>query len=227
MKKVMIALMFIVSVSTVSAQKFIPRIGVSSFRFTGENVVPGAKATSFTSLAVGLGYQVLLNDRFSLQPELNFTRKGAGVKAENFLLAETAVTGTFDLIIDYFEVPILAKATFGSSSTKFFVLAGPCVGYGIGGRVKYDFTSDDPYIGHQSGQIGMKFGKRPDNYRGSSFFIDNRVDVGVQGGGGVLIADKVFVDIRYSLGLTDVMDDGESKNRGFIFTVGMPFHLKK
>lgn len=227
MKKILTALLVVVSISTVPAQKFIPRIGVSVFRFTGEDVVPGAKSTSLTSLFIGLGYQVPITDCFSLQPELNFTHKGAGAEADNFEVEGIAVSGKFKVIMDYFEVPVLAKATFGSGSTKFFVLAGPSLGYGVGGRVKYDFTADNPMIGHQKGQLGLKFGEEPDNYQGSSFFINNRVDFGIQGGGGVLIADKVFIDIRYSLGLTDAMDDEESKNRGFIFTVGMPFNLKK
>lgn len=227
MKTVLTALLVVVSIAAAPAQTFIPRIGLSVFKLTGENAVQGAKGTSLTSLIVGLGYQIPLNDRFSLQPELNFTRKGAVADADNFVIIVTGVTGTFKVIIDYLEVPILAKATFGNSSTKFFVHAGPCVGYGVGGRVKYDFTANDPLIGHQKGQYGVTFGEQPEYYQGTNFYFDNRLDFGIQGGGGVLIADKVFIDIRYSLGLTDVMDDEDSKNRGFIFTVGMPFQLKK
>lgn len=225
MKNVLTALMVVVVMSAASAQKFIPRIGMTVFKLTGEEEdVPGATTSSLVGLTIGLGYQVRLNDRFSLQPEMNFVQKGATGNVNNLDLLGTTVNGKLKIVIEYFEIPVLAKATFGSSgTTKFFVLAGPSLGIGLGGRVKYDLTGSS--FGHRSGRLNLAFGKQPEN--SSSFYINNQLDFGIQGGGGVLFADKVFIDIRYSLGLSNTEDGYSSKNRGIVFTVGMPFRLVK
>jgi hypothetical protein len=225
MKNILIALMVVAVMSAASAQKFIPRIGASVFKVTGEEVPDSAGISSLLGFTLGIGYQIPINERFSLQPELNFVQKG--IKSDFDLEQDgTSIKGTIKLVIDYLEIPFLAKATFGST-TKYFVLAGPSLGYGIGGRVKYKLTTNDPFIGSPSGQTGVKFGEQPEDYEGGNVYISNRIDFGIQGGAGVLIADKVFIDIRYSLGLSDVQDGYDSKNRGVLFTVGMPFNIKK
>jgi opacity protein-like surface antigen len=225
MKNTLIAVMVVAVVSTASAQKFIPRFGASVFKVTGEEVPDSAGTSSLLGLTLGIGYQVPINDRFSFQPELNFVQKG--IKSDFDLEQDgQSFKGTIKLVIDYLEIPLLVKATFGST-TKYFILAGPSLGYGIGGRVKYKLITNDPLIGTTSGQTGIEFGEQPENYDGSNVYISNRIDFGIQGGAGVLIANKVFIDIRYSLGLSDVQDGYDSKNRGLLFTVGMPFNIKK
>jgi len=69
----------------------------------------------------------------------------------------------------------------------------------------------------------VKFGDGDDD---GIVYFSNQIDFGVQFGGGVLIAGKVMVDVRYGLGLTKFTDDVKAKNGGFQFTVGVPISLQ-
>ncbi|HEY9046616.1 MAG TPA: outer membrane beta-barrel protein [Ohtaekwangia sp.] len=96
-------------------------------------------------------------------------------------------------------------------------MQGPSVAYGLGGKYKYE-------EGSQKIETKVKFGNG--NSSNDDLYLGNKIDFGVQFGGGVLIAGKVMVDVRYGLGLTNITDGSNAKNGGFQFTVGVPISLK-
>lgn len=231
------ALLFLcltVSVFTYGQLSVIPRTGATLSRINWEE--DGLSSEPRAGFTIGLGLNIPFTEIFSFQPELNFIQKGSKGEAtlqESFDEATFDVYFSTDLHIDYLEVPLLLKFTFGEG-TKFFFTAGPGIAVGIGGRnkIKGEFTftnngTSETYPFSDSGRI--KFGETPENPDPESIdtYINNRLELSLQAGAGVLIKNKVMLDLRYGLGLTDLSDDGESKNRVLQLTAGMPIPVKK
>lgn len=219
---------------TATAQMFIPKAGLtlSTVNFEIESSGSGydESINSATGFAVGVGYSFGLGSMFSIQPELLFIQKGWNYNetyddggSYSYEYDETAH-------LNYIELPVLFKVSLGPDNLKFHINAGPSVGFGIGGKFKEKYNEDyfgDPYS--YSEDVKIKFGDMPDNYDGTDYYIDNSIDFGLQIGGGVTIAEKIIIDIRYGLGLSDLFDEadgsGESRNRVLQFTVGVPIRL--
>ena len=234
MKKTVLAIFAFVSfVVIANAQTIIPKVGISLTNIKEEESDPEeGDPKAKIGLTFGAAFNFEINDVFSLQPELTFIQKGFRTETS---AREDLGNGDFfaesskdKFIINYIEVPVLGKATFGSS-TKFYFTFGPSLGLGIGGKYKYDYTGSYSYQGitdseSESGSIDIKFGDEPEN--SEEIYIEKRVDIGLQVGAGLIIMDKINLDLRYGLGLTSLSSDVTVQNRALQFTVGIPLKLK-
>ena len=166
---------------------------------------------------IGLAAAIPLSgDRFYLQPELLFHQKGY---SSDFYYASEA--SSYIMTLNYLDVPVLAKATFG----KFFLSAGPYFAWGLGGKYKGTNT----YAGITYENEGkVKFGERPDGYSGSNDYV-NAFDFGFAGGAGVKIR-AVAIELRFGLGLLDLRDkdylDSPMRNRSLQLTAEFPLLFK-
>ena len=104
----------------------------------------------------------------------------------------------------YIEVPVMIKFPFGSGDTKPYVMAGPTVGWLLSAEVDGEDIKDEV----------------------------KSIDFGIAFGGGVSLPmgnNTVFVEGRYSLGLTDVnddpTDDTKFKTKGIQIMAGITFPL--
>jgi hypothetical protein len=234
MKKTPILLFLTVFVICVQAQTIIPKAGFTLSRIKFEEGDEYQKNKAGFTLGVGVNFE--LGEIFSLQPELNFIQKGARLELnEEFL--DTRIHSESKITINYLEIPVLARASFGNS-TRFYVSAGPSLGIGMGG--KYYFEETTSYMGFsetENNNRKIKFGDEPSNYNPETddyVYIPKRLDVGLQIAIGTIIAEKVMIDIRYGIGLTNLNDEDENNNddddslynRTFQFTVGIPINLK-
>lgn len=203
------------------------KVGLSLSTITETSDFPGADVKSLTGFTFGFAYQFPVNDQFYIQPELNFVRKGAKLDLD-IVEDQTSIDGTINLGIDYLEVPVLAKMYFGQTSTKFYLIGGPSVGYGIGGNAKYNLTITDPNFGtiSDSGSLPVNFG---DNESENGVNVQNRFDFGLYFGAGVRINNQFIIDARYNLGLSNLSGDSdeESKHRGFQFAIALPIRMNK
>ncbi|MBT1710183.1 outer membrane beta-barrel protein [Fulvivirgaceae bacterium PWU5] len=191
-------------------QTIIPKAGITLSTFGGDDA--GDDTKSKIGFTLGAGLNLPLGDgMFSLQPELNYVQKGA--KAE-YVDEDFNEDVTEKLTLGYLEIPVLVKVTFGEA-TKFYVNAGPSVGFGLGGKYKVE-------VGDESEDVDVKFGDGDDE---DKYYIEKGTDIGLQLGAGVIVAEKVMIDIRYGLGLTDLYDDVSMKNNVFQFTVGIPLSI--
>lgn len=207
MKKLLFVVAALVLVTSSYAQTVIPRVGVTLSTWGGDDAEAYGDAKSKLGFTLGAGFNMPLGEGpISLQPELNFIKKGVKFEGEDW-------TETYSL--SYLEVPVLVKATFGEA-TKFYVNAGPSVGFGLGGKLKWEEGDED-------GDEDIKFGDGDDE---DVTYVEKKTDIGLQLGGGVILGDKIIIDIRYGLGLTDLYEDASVKNNGFQFTVGYPIKLK-
>ncbi|MBL7859289.1 MAG: PorT family protein [Cyclobacteriaceae bacterium] len=239
MKKTILILLLIASSAVVAqAQTIIPKIGLSVSSTNGELETPGFSnsISSCTGFTIGLGYNYPLGTVgrgiFSVQPELSFIQKGFNGKTSGEINIGEAI---YQLVADqqykinYLELPVLAKIEFGSAKTKFSFLAGPSIGYGLGGKLKGKYTLDDGYDTWKENIDGkIKFGKEPSNAEEDFdvVYFDNRLDVGLNLGAGVTLYNKIAIDVRYQLSFTNLSDDADSANRVLQFTVGVPLSLK-
>jgi len=125
-KTILITMIFFLSASVAMAGEFTGigiKLGHNSSIFTGDDI-PGKGVKSQGGVALGGFFCYHLNQRYSLQPEIHFTTKGASINTVGDVYLKN--------IFMYFELPLLAKMTFRSESMlkpNFFL--GPALGITI------------------------------------------------------------------------------------------------
>lgn len=231
MKKTTLSSLFVLVAFSIQAQlSIIPKAGYTHYSVKFDSDY--SDNIKFKGgFLVGAGANIPISDLFSIQPELLFIQKGW---REEYSQDFGAGESYFDkelFTLNYIEIPVMFKFTFGSS-TKFFVNGGPYFAFGLGGKNKFEYSQT--YQGVTTsvdGEKKIKFGERPSNGQGDEMYIDNGLDIGGQAGGGVLIANRIVVEFRYSYGLTNLFDedpdggDNTSKNYGFQLMVAVPLQL--
>ncbi len=133
----------------------------------------------------------------ALQPEVLVTSKGAALD-EDGLDAR--------LVLDYLEVPLLARVSRRVSGATVYAAAGPAVAWLLRAKTRTAFSGSTE-------EIDLKDDVEP-------------FDVGVAMGGGVEIGAFV-IDGRYTLGLSDIDADRSDaitiRNRAISVTAGFRF----
>ena len=183
------------------------RAGVDFMTFWGDDV-DGDETNRRTGILVGGFLLADFAGPFAVQPELMYIQKG--VSEEGTLPDGTTVTTNTKL--GYIEVPLLVKlqAPLGEGITPS-VFAGPTLGLNVTGEVELEVEGE-----------GVVETTDADNV--------NTAELGLVLGGGIDIDFSVGTlmgDIRYGLGLTDVIEDGDvsGRNRGFMITAGLAVDL--
>jgi hypothetical protein len=211
--------------STLYAQTYlVPKAGVSISKFApAENEENVSSLAGFTG---GLGINILMGEKFSLQPELLFIQKGANYEFKQGIGDGILQTATTDIRVNYLELPVLAKFTFGEGKVKYYVNAGPSLSYGLGGKTDYsiNWTLGNETVYQEQAEGDVKFDDYPEEYPAQDVYFQRRLDVGVQVGGGVILYKKVIVDARYGYGFTKLDDEAQPKNRAIQITVGAPLY---
>jgi hypothetical protein len=186
----------------------IPKAGVTFSSISYDEEPEDQKTQIGFVGGVGLDIGIIKNF-FSLQPELLFIQKGDRFD-ERDVEAKTT--------LNYLELPLLAKVSFGSQAIKGYLNAGPSLALGLTGKYKVEG-------GANAGETDIRFG---DSNNDGRRYLDNRFDFGLQFGGGGsfgLGPGAVIADIRYGLGLSDLNDEDKAKNRTFAFTLGYAIPL--
>ena len=169
-----------------------------------------------TSFSGGVFLNYAFDEALSIQPELLYVPKGfTGVLYDGFI--DVDVTPS----IDFIEVPILLKWTFGGGGKiRPCIFAGPSIGFVTGSTL-------DIGIGWLSADIDM-----------SDF--TNDTDFGVVAGAGLGFETKyglLTLDARFQRGFSDIIESAEFdiagetqsitvdefKHYGFAFLAGIEF----
>ena len=211
----------------------IPRLGLTLSNTSAEEQAGTSKKMT-AGFSLGIGFEFNLNPSLSIQPELNYVQKGFGFEASE---QSTDPDFPFSIKVDnqihinYLELPVLAKFYPNAETKSLYLLVGGSLGFGLGGKNKAQVSST---VFGQSIDVSVtsdvKFGDPPASYNpdeDTDIYLDNRIDIGLQGGLGVLIAKKVVLEARYNLGFSDLMDNENSKNRVLHFSVGLPINIAK
>ncbi len=225
MKKLTLTAGLLLALTTAFAQTLIPRAGVT---FSGSSYRPNADFAQTSTqqpmvgFTAGVGYDIFINDRFSVVPEINFVQKGMNVSEVDYPDGyEYKLNSEYKL--NYLEVPVLVKLKFGGV-TKFYVNAGPSVALGLGGTYKFRSTFGGLPL-NEDVNSKIKFADKPTDYDGNNVYIDNRIDAGIQVGAGAVLFGKVNIDVRYTTGVTNLINDTDFKNRVIAISLGVPLNL--
>lgn len=213
MKKILLAGALVMATGFLYAQTIIPKAGLTMSMFRGDisdsNLKPGFTVGAALNMPLG-------NGKFSLQPEINFIQKGVKFQGSDFELVGNTyqdVDYTQNITVNYLEVPLLAKVKLGT----FYLNVGPSVGFGLGGKYKYEKAGEES-------EGDVKFGE---NKEDENVYIKESTDVSLQFGFGFIIARKVMLDFRSGIGLTNIdqREDYTTNNLALQFTVGVPLSI--
>ena len=203
--------------NTTLAQSIGPRLGINMAKIVGGAEIEDEfeEGVSYRAgLQFGLTAEFPITDLISFQPELLYVQKGYSLD-EEFFGQEVKV----DAVLNYFELPLLAKININKGPTQFFVNIGPSFSYGLDGKVTSSFGGFEEEID-------------------ADFSDDevNRIDFnGVLGLGVQFEAGqgKVFLDGRYVHDFTDFTSASEDSpdepvyNRNFGFAVGYLYSFQQ
>lgn len=149
--------------------------GVNFSNLISDEVTDNNVLTSFNA---GVYFNMPIGDRFSFQPEVLYSRKGAELKYDNFF-----ATGSSKFKLNYIEVPVLIKANITENLNVHF---GPYLAYLI-----------DAKATNETANGTFDFEKEFSN---DDF---NKFDAGLSGGIGFDF-DAFGIGVRYNYGLTKI-----------------------
>lgn len=197
-------------------------LNLASQSYSGiDSLTSGVDFKSLPLYSFGAVLEVGLTENFAIQAEANYMQKGGRSEFSGDILGITFSTKS-DIRVNYLDIPVLAKYSFGGESAKGYLLAGPNFSYAFSGKTKIESTTP---VGSDSSEEDL-------NFDDAAY---NRTDLGLNLGIGAQfgLSDnmRLFADARYNLGLTnlntdeDTKDDLKVKNRGIGINVGVLYGL--
>lgn len=169
-----------------------------------------------TRFHIGVNAEIPVAPDFYFQPGLLFTTKGA--KNKSVILSQT-VTTKYNLA--YLELPLnlVYKPVLGSG--RLILGFGPYIGFGIGGKAKYEG-------GSLSAEEDIKFKSKVKSSDPDDVVYFKPLDAGANLVAGYEFSNKVSFQLNTQLGLTKinpeyegaVNDKSSYKNTGFGVSVG-------
>lgn len=215
--------------------------------FALNNTTNDTRNIDFTSSATtpafygGVCANFGVNEKLFLRTEVNYSQKGYAVTkyydASRFAAQNQQNASFWGTNYTYIQVPILLNYTIENETIKFYFGAGPYFSYAISGKKWADmFIADlggefltqksvsEPYV------FETQFGT--DNRKDNRFDLGAVINVGVAR---KLTFGEVFLEARYEYGFLDwhkfkteiPKSYSNVMNRGFTFSVGFMFYLKK
>lgn len=215
MKKVLFATVVVLGFMTTQAQeiKFGAKVGLNGSTLTGD--VEDAKM--IFGAHVGGFAEIKITDKFSFQPELLFSMQGAKneySESEEFGGDVYSYSEETTVKLNYLNVPLMAKYY---ATQKFFVEAGPQVGFLVSAKSDYEYTEKiNGSVDYSDSEDGIDV---KDNFKS--------VDFGFNFGLGYEFTENIFAGARYNFGFSDITDvsgfDDKVNNGVFQVSFGYKF----
>ncbi len=177
------------------------------FTFVEDGVEMDFPMSTKTGFVVGAAFNTSLLPFISLQPEILYSEKGAKIDMpfDEFDFFDEFGSASVDASIDlaYLEVPVLLRAGFPIPGFSPFVYAGPAFAFNLSAEMNYDI---DVTVN------GMQFSESE-----SEDIKDDikSFDLGFVLGGGLefgLPMLKLHAEIRYTMGLSNILDIENNNN---------------
>jgi len=154
----------------------------------------GANTNARTFGKFGLFAEYNVNDYFAVQPEVNYDVRGAKSK----------ISKNIRYRLSYIEVPVMLKGIYkNDSNVAPYISAGPAVAFKVSDKYQTVVNGSK-----QDGSL------KDFNIKTNDTLFDLNFGAGVQLG-------YLNVGGRYSLGLTDLIKDANSKNHTFSVVLGI------
>ena len=235
MKNLILLPVFVLSAQLLSAQLsgfgIRPAVSFSTYKLNKDfNDIYDA------SLRPGMGLaafaEINLGNRFTVQPEIAFTQRGAYIKSESNIFWQgpdfgypanySVVDYRFKESLNYLDVPIMFEKNFGGGNLGAYLALGPGFSFGFSGKgreeitVEFPATTDAVDTRTDYSEYTIEMGKgRYDMYKG--------FDLSLNAGGGlvwIMERGELGLDLRYTHGLKLLSPDG-LKNRNLL--VGLSY----
>jgi hypothetical protein len=188
----------------------------------------------------GLTLEKTVTPLFSIVAQLNFTSQGgkrSGMQPITMdigmpLPPDTILYGNFhnETILDYLEVPVLGRFSFGHGRLRFFLNAGPYVGVLL--RAKAVTKGSSLIYMDEAGTIPII--DTPVSFDAKTNVKDSlkSTNIGLYGGGGLRYSlgpgDLIF-EAHFQLGLTtiqrDIATSGQSQTGAVVISLGYSLAL--
>ena len=174
---------------------------------------------SVVGFQAALALPIKISENIAIQPELVFIQKGGKFQ----YIADEKNKFISTLKTNYFEIPVSLKIGLGGNSNEglgVYILAGPYLGIALNST----YTNELTVLGATSSST------RTVDYSNDSN-QEKRVDWGANIGAGVSFGN-IFVDVRYNLGINNLLDNNASnnddnkpyrRNRGIGLSLGLRF----
>ncbi|MCD6250437.1 MAG: PorT family protein [candidate division Zixibacteria bacterium] len=169
------------------------KVGLNMANVSGDDV---EGTDSKMGIVGGLFFTYNFSSTFALQPEILYTMKGCTMTEEGV---------DVDVKVDYIEIPVLFKFTFGQGTTKPCFFAGPAMAFLMSAKMEAMGLSVDFKDETKSMDLGIVFGG------GVDFAMGN---------------GTMTFDGRYTMGMSSIDDteyDEDIKNGVISFMVGYGF----
>lgn len=171
-----------------------------------------SRANGRIGFVLGSFVELRLFEKFSLQPEVVYSSQGAQYESFTYTgFSEQYINAKINLM--YIVVPIMAKYyVIDGVSLEF----GPQINFLAGAKLNYDnYKGLGDFVDFDSGSIDLMKYTEP-------------LDFGLNFGAGIDIKDDYVFNVRYTLGLENVLSDQNgvgfsSKNSVLCFTIGYKF----
>ncbi len=181
-------------------------IGVNGgYMMNTMNFDPKIKQNSKNAATFGITARYVCEKYFSsicaVQIELNYANLGW----DEFI--EDGTGNTYVRNLNYLQMPMLMQMGWGRErrGLKFFLNAGPQIGYYLGGSEKRGGGVWDD--SHRPNNVNYQYGKE----------IDNAFDYGIAGGLGLELSTSIghfLLEGRYYYGLADAFDNSKKGDFG-------------
>jgi hypothetical protein len=170
-------------------------LNFANMTYSGEGT--SASAKSIIGIHVGPVADIKLLENLSFNAGLIFSIKGTKTEGSS------GVTST----LNYLVVPLNIAYKFPiSESAKFFLQAGPYVGYALSGKAKYSDVTEN-----------VKFGEKGGMKRG---------DFGLGFGAGLEFG-VIVASLNYELGLSNLIDDSNYKSKNKVLQISVAYMFGK
>jgi len=201
MKKIILTAIAVMTLSFANAQdiRFGLKGGINLSSFTGDLDYTSSKV----SFQAGGFAEFKISNKFFIQPEIVYSSQGSKYKDFGF---NSSLEERIN--VNYLNIPVMAKYYI---IDKLNIEVGPQIGFLIGGKRRYDVIIES----------GQKFSN---SYNSKNDF--KNVDFGLNFGAGYDFTEKVFIGVRYNLGLGNVSNYGygyKAHSSVFSSSVGYKF----
>ncbi|SDI98796.1 porin family protein [Chryseobacterium jejuense] len=171
----------------------------------------------------GVFVNIPVAQKFSIQPELLFSQLGAKIEErERFLVGDYSYRREADYKanFNYLVLPVMVQYNI---LPQLYVEAGPEFGYLLGGRFKGDdVTTIRKSVNSPTVTTRESLSEKLDTD------LYNRFQFGIGIGAGYYFTQNFGVTARFTAGITNIMDNGDSdyKIRNNALQVGVAYKFK-
>jgi hypothetical protein len=238
-KQFLLVIACLYSLTVVSQVNFGVKAGTTLSKYrssTEEGIIP--EYNTIAGFYGGAFAETVINNYFSLQPELLFSMRGAQ--------STIIQTVTIPVTTGYITVPVKMKATFvplyidlpvylkvgfpSAGSDKLTLGVGPLFSYGICGKAKFkgsanneNFTAEMNLFSED--ELVIKDNNGNTNPSGESSTLQKRFDAGIAGFVSYEFNNLIILCLNYQYGLKNISDDPDEDlwNRCLSISVGYKF----